>query len=424
MTEAFLQFVWQHQLLEGDMMTAEGQRVVVERAGMLNRDAGPDFFDARIRIGNTLWVGNVEVHVRAADWNQHKHSLNHAYDNVVLHVVYTNDATVTLQNGHQLPTLELKDHIPDLLWNNYDQLIHPPKPIPIPCADKLTDIPKFHIDTYLDRLVLERLEGKCETVRRLLKESHGSWQQCCYWMLAHYFGGKANSFPFELLAKSIDETMMSRWSDRPQRIEALLMGQAGLLEGYFEDDYPRQLQSDYTALRQGANLTPISGHLWKFFRLRPYAFPTIRISQFAQLLCQSKNLFGHLLETPKAEDLQSLFNVSASKYWDNHFQFDRPSIGKPKRVGRGFVDVLIINAWVPLLFEYGNQHGSQQHKDQAIDILHQLRPEENRIIRQWKDAGVTASDAAQSQALLQLSGHYCDPRNCLNCQIGYRIIHN
>lgn len=422
MTEAFLQYVWQHQLLEGEMRTTEGALVEVERAGMLNRDAGPDFFDARIRIDGTLWVGNVEVHVKSSSWNTHKHSNDRAYDNVVLHVVYENDTAITMQNCHQLPTLEVKHLVADALWDNYEALMHPPKPLAVPCEERLAEVPEMYVNGWMERLTLERLERKSGTVGRLLEESHGNWEECCYWLLAHYFGGKTNSLPFELLAKSVDQTLLARWRDKPQRIEALLMGQAGLLEGYFEDEYPRQLQADYEALRQGARLTPIAGYLWKFFRLRPYAFPTLRISQFAQLVCQSRNLFSRLLESPDADVLERFFEVTASEYWNNHYQFDRLSAGKPKRLGKEFVRMLIINAWVPLLFEYGNQHGLQQYKDQAVEILEQLPAERNRYIRQWEEAGITPRNAAQSQALLQLHNEYCSNHNCLNCQIGYKII--
>lgn len=422
MTEAFLQYVWQHQLLEGGLVTTDGLPVVVERPGVLNRDAGPDFFDARVRIGNTLWVGNLEVHVKSSDWNQHRHTNDRAYDNVVLHVVYQCDTAVTLHDCRQLPTVELRNNIADAIWNNYEALQNPPAEIPIPCTDHLVEVPSFFIDSYLERLVLERMERKCVTVRRLLQESRGNWEQCCYWMMAHYFGGTLNAFPFELLAKNTDLTLLARWRDNPQRIEALLMGQAGLLEGFFEDEYPRQLQMDYSALAQGAALEPLEGFLWKFFRLRPNGFPTIRISQFAQLICQSRSLFSRLLETPDAAGLQKFFDVSASSYWDSHYCFDQPSPGSAKRLGKSFIDTLIINAWVPLLFEYGNQHGQQQYKDQAMSILQQLPPEKNRIIRQWNAAGVRALNASQSQALIQLYNEHCASHDCLHCQIGYKII--
>lgn len=421
-TESFLQYIWQHQLLEGELRTDDGSLVVVERAGFLNKDAGPDFFDARVRIGDTLWVGNVEVHVKASDWNVHKHSNNRAYDNVVLHVVFEHDTSITLHNCHSLPTLDISKHIPEALWVNYDALINPPDPMPIPCMNHLKDLPSFYLSSTLERLAMERVESKCDNVRRLLTDSHGNWEQTCYWLLAHYFGGKANSFPFELLARATDQNLLARWRDKPQRVEAILMGQAGLLDGYFEDEYPRLLQSDYEAIRQGAHLTPIAGYLWKFFRLRPNGFPTLRISQFAQLICGSRNLFSKLLETTSAAEIQKLFDVRASDYWTCHYQFDQPSQGSPKKLGKSFIDLLIINAWVPLLFEYGNQHGQQEYKDQAIDILQQLKPEKNNIISQWAAVDINAQNAAQSQALIQLFNNYCSQHRCLNCQIGYKIL--
>ena len=422
MTEAFLQYVWQHQLLQGELVTTDGLPVVVERPGVLNHDAGPDFFDARVRIGETLWAGNLEVHVKASDWNQHRHTNDRAYDNVVLHVVYQCDTPVTLHDCRQLPTLELRRNIADALWDNYDALQHPPAEMPIPCMDHLPEVPSFYIDSCLERLTLERLERKCATVRQMLHDARGGWEQTCYWIMAHYFGGKVNALPFELLAKNTDLNLLSRWRDNPQRIEALLMGQAGMLEGYFDDEYPRQLQRDYEALRQGACLEPMKGFLWKFYRLRPNGFPTIRISQFAQMVCQSRNLFSHLLETTDAVELQKFFDVSASSYWNTHYRFDQPSSGTTKRLGESFVNTLIINAWVPLLFEYGNQNGQQQYKDQAVSILQQLPPEKNRIIRQWQAAGVKALNADQSQALLQLYNEHCASHDCLHCQIGYKII--
>lgn len=422
MTEAFLQYVWQHQLLEGALSTADGQQVTIERAGTPNNDAGPDFFNARVRIGATLWAGNVEVHVKSSDWNLHRHSNDRAYDNVVLHVVYEDDQPVTLQNCHTLPTVELRDHIAEPIWNNYEALMNPPEPRPIPCCDRLAEVPQIYVGHALERLAVERIENKCLLVRRMLEASHGGWEQVCYWLLAHYFGGKVNAFPFELLAKSTDQKLLARWRNNPMRVEALLMGQAGLLEGTFDDDYPRQLQTDYEALRQGARLTPIAGYLWKFFRLRPNGFPTIRISQFAQLVCQSENLFSKLLETSEAEKLCQFFDVASAPYWNSHYRFDQPAKEQEKRVGEDLARRLVINAWVPLLFEYGSQHGDEGCKERALDLLQQMKPETNHIIREWRQAGITAKDAMQSQALIQLYNEHCGNRDCLRCPIGYKIL--
>lgn len=404
------------------MQTTDGQAVVVLRAGELNSDAGPDFFFARVEIGGVEWSGNIEVHVRASDWNQHKHQSDPAYSNVILHVVYEADADAVTSEGRILPTLTLRSYLSAELCDRYNSLVNPPSEVEIPCAAVFASLPSFKVSSYLERLVVERIERKTQDVQRLLDEAHGGWEQCCYWLVGHYFGGKANAFPFELLTKATDMRLLARWKDNPQRIEALLMGQAGLLDTYFNDDYPRLLQSDYQALRSGSHLTPISAHLWKFFRLRPSGFPTLRISQFAQLVSQSSSLFSHLLETTDADRLVAMFDVKASDYWNTHYQFDKPSRSCVKSAGTSFSRGLIINAWVPLLFQYGVAHGDVSLKERAVDLLHQLPPEDNKIIRMWHELGIEASDAAASQALIQLYNEYCTSHRCLQCHVGYHVL--
>lgn len=423
MTEAFLHYIWQHQMVAKTLATTDGQPVVVHRVGDLNRDAGPDFFNAHLSIDGVEWVGNIEVHLRSSDWNAHRHSQDKSYNNVILHVVYEHDCEITLENGNVPPTLELCRFIHPALVDNYDALIHPAEPDGVPCAQRLPGVSSFIVNSWLDRMTVERIEAKSQVVRRLLDESCGSWEQTCYWLMAHYFGGKVNALPFELLAKATDQRLLARWKDNPRRIEALLMGQAGMLEGYFEDDYPRQLQADYEALRTGASLTPVSAFLWKFFRIRPSAFPTIRISQFANLVASSSNLFSALLEMTDAGEMEKLLDCRAADYWDNHYRFDQPAAkSTPKRMGRTQADLLIINAWVPLLFVYGEVRGQQQYKEQAVALLQQLPPEDNTVIRQFQAVGLTPANAAQTQALLQLKSRYCNDRRCLQCSIGHNII--
>lgn len=423
MTEAFLHYLWQHQMVCKGLATTDGQPIVVHRAGELNRDAGPDFFNALVVIGNVEWAGNIEVHLRSSDWNTHRHSRDKGYNNVILHVVYEHDCEIQLENGNVPPTLELKHYIHPALVANYESLIQPSTTDGVPCAQRLPGVPSFIVNSCLDRMTVERIEAKSQVVRRLLDESRGNWEQTCYWLMARYFGGKVNALSFELLAKATDQRFLARWKDNPRRTEALLMGQAGMLEGYFEDDYPRQLQADYEALRTGASLTPIANYLWRFFRIRPSAFPTLRISQFANLVASSSNLFSTLLEITDAKEMEKLFDCRAADYWDNHYRFDQPT-GKstPKRMGRMQADLLIINAWVPLLFVYGEMRGQQQYKEQAVSLLQQLPAEENAIIRQFQAAGIAPDNAAQSQALLQLKNCYCSGRQCLHCSIGHSII--
>ncbi|MBQ6047408.1 MAG: DUF2851 family protein [Bacteroidales bacterium] len=424
MNEAFLQYVWQHRLLDSRLETTAGEEVIVERVGERNSNAGPDFENARLIIGGVQWAGNVEVHKKTSDWNHHRHSDDKGYNNVVLHVVYEHDCEIRTENGQEPPVVELRRFIPEVVWNNYEHLMNPPAEIKIACGDRLSGVPDFRLNCYKERLAVERLEQKSQMVRQMLEDSKGGWETTCYWLTAHYFGGKANSFPFELLAKATPLNLLARYKNNPLKIEALLMGQAGLLEEYFDDDYPRQLQTEYQALRKGYSLTPISGYLWKFFRLRPSSFPTVRISEFAALVAQSSSLFSKLLATKDASSLYDFFNVEAADYWADHYMFDKPTKASRKRAGKMLAESLIINAWVPLLFEYGVQHGRQDLKDTAVAILQQLPAERNSIVGMWDEAGLKAKTAADTQALLQLYENYCKGHRCLDCQIGFCLIKN
>lgn len=423
MTESFLQYVWRHQLLGHGLTTIDGQPVVVLRAGEQNHDAGPDFFNARVRIGDVEWVGNVEIHVRTSDWVAHHHSEDKSYNNIVLHVVYEHDCGITLQDGRVPSTVEMKHYLHPSLITNYDALMCPTGGNDVPCGNMVGEVPEFPVKSFMERLTVERIEAKTDVAKRLLVESHGGWEKTCYWLMAHYFGGKVNALPFELLAKVTDQRLLSRWKDDPQRIEALLMGQAGLLEGYFEDEYPRKLQADYNAISGASAMNKIGSYLWKYYCLRPSSFPTIRISQFAQLMSTSSNLFSTLLSMTDVKDMEKVFDRCAAKYWDDHYKFDK-KIDKSfeKHIGRMQAHLLIINAWVPLLFLYGCEHGQQQYKDQAIELLAQLPAENNAVIRHWQQVGINPSNAAESQALLQLNSKYCYKRRCLECSIGFQIL--
>ena len=423
MTEAFLHYVWQHQMFDSGLATTDGQPVVVLKAGTLNHDSGPDFFNARIRIGDVEWAGNVEVHIHSSDWRAHRHEHDPAYNNVVLHVVFENDSDVYMENGKIPPTVELKSHLHPSLLKNYEALVAPEADNGIPCSGRVGGIPEFILHSFLDRLSVERIESKSKTVRRLLEESKGNWTQTCYWLLARYFGGKVNALAFELLAKATDLNILSRWSDDPVRVESILMGQAGFLDDYFEEAYPRRLQADYQSLRAALGMEPIGDSLWKFHRMRPSGFPTIRISQFAQFLTKTPRLFSRLLAVADAKEMERMFDCTAASYWDNHYRFDQPAGSSlSKRLGRMQADIIIINAWVPLLFVYGAEHNQQHYKDQAVSLLSQLPAENNVVVRRWCQCGVVPRNAAESQALLQLQGGYCSARQCLQCPIGFNLL--
>ncbi len=422
MTEAFLQYVWQHRLLEGPLVTTEGLPVVVERPGELNRDAGPDFLDSRLVIGGLHWAGNVEVHTRASDWNQHGHSDDKAYNNVILHVVYIYDADIVLENGKKVQTLDISQSLPQYVWDNYDSLMNPADDTQIPCASRLKDIPDFLYHLSQDRLLVERIERKSGDVERILKESKGSWEQACYWLTAHYFGGKTNAFAFELLAKVTPMRIVAKIKDNPFRVEALYMGQAGLLDGDFNDEYPKKLQREYKYLSAAYQLTPMEGHLWKFFRVRPSSFPTLRISQFSDLMSKSSNLFSKMLDAEDAGTVSKLFVVQASEYWQSHYNFDKETERSSKSLGKSLINTIIINAWIPLLYEYGVAHGAEMYKEGAFNLLQQLSPEDNRITRLWESAGIKIGNAAESQSVIQRYTEYCSRKKCLDCQLAFRIM--
>lgn len=422
MTEAFLHYIWKYKMLRGSLVTTTGLPVLVQKVGEHNHDAGPDFLDTRVTIDGLQWAGNVEVHVKSSDWNLHRHQTDPAYNNVILHVVYIHDMDVLLENGKSVPTIEIKDFIPTEVWKGYAALMQPALPIEIPCMLRISEVPKIHLDVAIERLTVERLERKATDVRRLLQDSKGDWETCCYWMLVRYFGGKTNAFAFEMLAKQTPQYYLGKIKDFPFRIEALLMGQAGLLGGEFKDEFPRSLQKEYRYLAASYQLTPMEGHLWKFFRLRPSNFPTIRISQLANLVSKSEHLFSKLLDTTSAVDLYKLFDLRASDYWQNHYRFDQESERITKNVGKTFVETLLINSWIPLLFEYGVQHGDESRKDQALNLLQQINPEKNHITKMWASMGIEAADAGQSQAQIQLYNEYCKNKRCLDCRIGYQLL--
>lgn len=423
MTEAFLHYVWQHQMLIGGLTTTDGQPVCVLRPGEPNYDAGPDFFNARLRIGDVEWAGNIEIHIHSSDWTAHRHTGDAAYNNIILHVVFEHDAQIRLQNNTTPPTLELKSFLHPSLVANYESLTAPATANTITCANRLPEVPSVVLHSWLERLTVERIQSKTDVIKRMLDDSRGDWSQTCYWLLARYYGGKVNALAFEMLAKSVDPKFLARWANDRTRVEALLMGQAGFLNGEFLDEYPRTLQTDYIPLSTGTTLRPMEEHQWKFNRLRPSNFPTVRISQFADLLAQTPNPFPHLLEMTDVREIRRFLNRQAATYWDSHYRFDRLSTRTSvKRLGAMQADIIIINAWVPLLFLYGVEHGGQQYKDRALALLAQMPAENNATIRRWRQAGIPATNAAESQALLQLKDNYCTSRRCLECRIGYHIL--
>lgn len=420
MKEEFLQFIWKYGLFSKEKLaTTDGKVLEIISPGQANSDSGPDFFNARIRIGETIWAGNIEIHQKSSHWYLHHHDADAAYDNVILHVVENQDRPVVVKN-HELTTFEIR--YPDEILQNFEQLLRSEKWIS--CQENLPEHDPFLLRFWFSALMIERLQDKTGDILNILEQNNNNWNETFYLLLARNFGMKTNAVPFELLAKSLPLTILSKHKNNLFQLEALLYGQAGLLnETLLGDDYFLSLRKEYSYLYKKYNLSGVEAHLWKFMRLRPINFPTVRIAQLAALVHQSSALFSQVLETEKLEDLRKLFNVSASEYWNNHYRFNKTSgENKAKTLGDTAFDNLVINTVVPLLFVWGEQHLSQAIKDKALVWLEKLPPESNQIISKWEQLGVKSFSAFETQALLQLKNKYCDHKKCLNCPLGAKII--
>lgn len=421
MKEDFLHFLWRaHRFDLSDLRTTQGEPLEILQWGEYNRHAGPDFQQARLRIGDTLWAGNVEMHLRASDWMRHKHHDDEAYRNVVLHVVLEEDEPVLRPNGERLPCLELKSRIPPRLSGAYLKLMQSENWIP--CQHLFYTVPDITWRLWLDRLAVERIEQRTQSMLSVWEETMHDWEESFYRLLARSFGAKVNMEPFEHLARITPLLLLAKYKNNLFRLEALLFGQAGLLEKEFEDDYPRKLQREYRFLQQKHELTPMQGAQWKFLRMRPASFPTMRIAQFAALIFQSEHLFSKILAAKDVAEVENMFAVKLSNYWQNHYVFDKESAPKVKSLGRDAVHLLLINTIVPVLFLFGRKRGETRYQDKAIELLETVEPESNQVIENWKKLGFKPGSAYETQALLQLKQHYCDAKRCLECAAGSAIL--
>ncbi len=420
MNEAFLHFIWQYRLYRPNIKTLDQQLVEVINPGQLNSDAGPDFSNARIRIGKTIWAGNIEIHLKASDWYVHNHHHDASYSNIILHVVLENNKAVNDRNGKPIPVLELKGLIDEGVYKKYFYFINNKKRIP--CEKDIHSINPITMSGWLERLFIERMEHKTETLGTLFKHNANSLTQTFYQVLAGNFGFKTNEQPFKMLARVLPINTLGKHKNSLFQIEAMLFGCSGLLDKDYKDDYPNELLQEFKFLQNKYSLTKIETHLWKFLRLRPTNFPTIRISQFAALVYKSENLFSKILETDSSDQLRKFFDVKASSYWDNHYTFDKSVTTRVKTLGESAINNLILNTVVQFLFFYAQIKGKQTLRDRAIDVMLQIKPEKNHIINQWKQIGVEAKNAFESQALIELKNNYCKQKQCLKCNIGTKLL--
>jgi len=417
MTEEFLYYIWQNRLFNRPLSTTEGLPVEVLFAGERNRDSGPDFLYARIRIDKTEWAGNVEIHLKTSDWFKHRHHFDKAYENVILHVVYEDDGE---NEKLSMPVLEIKDFFDHHVYENYLWLMNSGHTIPCqPLLERLATLDHF---LWLDRLMTDRLMERTKIIITELKDKGVGLNEIFYRKLARSFGFKVNGEPFELLASSLPLTLIQKYADSLFQLEALLFGNSGLLTGTLKDEYLRQLKQEYTFLKQKHHLKTLDPSLWKFMRMRPVNFPTIRIAQFSALIHSLGGQVSKLTEVEKLASLKGLLKVKASSYWNDHYRMQVFSKGKEKVLGEASVNLLLINAVIPFIFIYGKLYGKNDLVDRALAWLEQLPPEKNRITEMYHKLGFPLINAMNSQALLYLKKYYCDNKNCLRCALGNKLL--
>ncbi len=420
MTEDFLHFIWKFGLFERTgLVTDAGEEVQVISLGQHNSDAGPDFLNARIRIGQTTWAGNVEIHLRSTDWTDHRHHLDKSYDSVILHVVHIRNDRIARSSGEIIPEIELRFN--PVLFENYRYLLGQRNGQP--CSYRIRQIDPFLLEMWLNSLVIERLQQKAQYIGGLLDHYRNNWDEAFYIVLARGFGFGLNTLPFEMLAKSIPLAVLARYCNNPFRSEAVLLGQAGFLEDErLFPAYYAALRKEYIHQRHKYGLKPVEKHLWKFLRLRPVNFPTIRIAQFASVVARSAGLFSRVTACLDISELHAIFDVQATSFWDTHYTFETETSFRVKRLGTEAFQVLVINAVVPFLFVYGQRTGQSVYKDRAMEWLNGLPPEKNRVISRWNSLGMKPASAFYSQALLQMQTRYCSQKACLACSVGARLI--
>lgn len=427
--EQLLHYVWKHKLFPlTELSTTQGRRVEVIDPGLHNSNAGPDFFNAKVKIDGMLWVGNIEIHDKASDWVLHGHDKDERYDNVILHVCGCVDAEVMNSKGEYLTQMVLS--VPDSVINNYKELLsvdqYPP------CYQIIPSLARLTVHAWMSALQTERLSQKTEAIEERVKRCNGDWENAYFVTLARNFGFGINGDAFEEWALHIPLHAVDHHRDDLFQIEAIFMGQAGLLEldtiperyqkDALNDGYFAKLRKEYQYLAHKFGLKPMDYKLWRFLRLRPQNFPHIRISQLAYLYHQRRASLSQLLETYSVKDAKEVLATAVTPYWETHYTFGSTSVRNDKNLSPFSLNLLCINTVVPILFAYGRHRGEEKYCDRAFDFLEQLKPENNHIIRLWQQCGLVVENAGDSQALIQLKKEYCDKKECLRCRFGYEYL--
>lgn len=420
MTEDFLYYIWKYQKFDKKpIKTSQGEPIAIIRQGNLNTDSGPDFHDARLYIGEQLWAGNIEIHIKSSDWYKHRHQEGKAYQNVILHVVYEEDKAVINQEGKSIPTLELKGKIDISLYHKYQELVRGIGNIA--CENQWDKVDDFIKESMLERVLVERLEQKSNTIIKLWNANKKDWSETFYQWLTQAFGLKVNQEPMLMLAENLPSKLLAKHRSNLNQVEALLYGVSGLLDGE-KDEYAQSLQKEFNFLKAKYQLVKLDKVIWKFARLRPPAFPTLRLAQLAYLFSSKDNLFSEILSKGDLGDLEKLLETNPSEYWQNHYRFGKVTERKIGGIGEAFKRTLVVNVIVPFLFAYGDVKGEGFYKQRAMDLLDQMEPESNKVTKLYENFGLKIPSSFHSQSVLQLHKSYCQPKKCLNCAIGTNLV--
>jgi hypothetical protein len=415
MTEDFLQTIWKNRWFANKIyQTQSGKSIEIKFPGYFNTGQGADFTEAKIESDGLLWVGNIEIHVKASDWFSHGHHTDSNYDNVILHVVKYNDKKIINSKGLVIDTIEIE--YDDIIETQLNLLINSTSNIA--CANKINNINKLHLTHWLTQLAAERLEDRCRKINNQLKEVNNDWESVFYNNVVRSFGFGINNTAFEQLAKFTPIIMVSKLCGNLKQMEALFMGQAGFLHPPYLDDYHQSLAIEYLFLQNKFSLKPLQSNLWRFMRIRPANFPTLRIAQLSSLLNLAPRIFEQCLQFKDLSSLQLFFNAKTSLYWETHYLFGKQHDRIAKHLGETAISLLIINAVLPVMFAYGKAKAKAELCERALNFLEEMDPEQNNIIKQWTEAGVSPKNALESQALIQLNTLFCRSHHCIKCNIG------
>jgi len=420
MKEDFLHYLWKFKKFDTlNLKTFNGEEITIINVGQYLELAGPDFFNAQITIGNQKWAGNVEIHLKSSDWYVHHHERDEAYKNVILHVVWEHDTEIFRKNNTEIPVLELKKYVDAVTISNYQSLISPKSWIF--CEKQIQEIDEFVFKNWQERLFFERLERKSKPIFDLLEQTNHDWEAVLFCLLAKNFGLNTNGEIFFKIAQTIPFSIIRKESFEVENLEALIFGTAGLLDSEKEDNYFKDLKFRYFYLLHKYQLDKTYVEPVQFFKHRPDNFPTIRLSQFANLYHSQQNLFSRINTLNSLKSCYDLFQVSASEYWLNHYQFDKESPKKKKSLSKSFIDLIVINTIIPLQFAFAKSQGKEISED-LIRLLNEVAPEKNAIIDKFNSFGIVSKSAFETQSLLQLKNEYCNKSKCLECSVGIELL--